>query len=137
VRRIIAGLAGLGLAAGAGSVVYNHNGATVRIRGANGQVQNVHIRFSGKRYHCPSGEDAKLNPLVIRAGRIKLTIKHVDAELMRIKAKYHHASKAPRPVVMRAYAEIKQAKRLESAFNADVDRYNAVIDADCTPASGG
>jgi hypothetical protein len=139
VRRIIAGIAGLGLVAGAGSVAYNHHGATVRIRGSNGQVQNVHINFSGRKMSCPSGEHNKLNPLVIQIGRIKLTLKGVEAKLRGIVAKYptrKQFAHAPLPVLERFKADIKQGKRLESAFNSSVHRYNSVLDADCSPASG-
>lgn len=139
MRRIIAGLAGLGLVAGAGSVAYNHNGATVRIKGRNGQVQSVHIGLSGRQYSCPSGEHDKLNPLLIQAGRIKLTLNGVEAKLHRIVAKYRTRSRfahAPRQVRERFAAELTQRKRLASAFNAAGHRYNTLLHADCAPASG-
>ena len=143
MRRIIAGIASLGLIGGVGSVVYNNHGATVRIRGSNGQMQSVHIGFGKHRYECPSGESQKLNPLVIREGRIKLTMKDVVAELRRLKAKPPgaHASRQAiaryNAVVPRYNAALRRARRLGSAFDATAHQYNAIIDSDCTAASGG
>jgi hypothetical protein len=136
------GIAGLGLVAGAGSVAYNHNNksATVHIRGANGQVQSVHIGFTGRQFSCPSGEHNKLNPLVIKAGRIKLSLKGVEADLRSVDEKYPSRkllAHAPRGVIERFSAELERGKRLESAFNANADRYDAMIKADCTASSGG
>lgn len=143
MRRLIAGLAGLGLIGGVGSVAYNHNGATVRIRGSNGQMQSVHVGFGKQRYNCPSGEDAKLNPLVIREGRIKLTMKSVEVELRRLKQKEPGAHASRQAIVRynasvpRYNAAIRRARRLMSAFDATAHQYNRIIDSDCTAASGG
>ena len=136
MRRILAGLVGLGLAAGAGSVVYHNHGATVKIKGSNGQVQNVHIAFKGQQMSCPSGEGDKVNPLVIELGRIKLTLKGVETDLRRFAAKYPSRKRlahAPRQAVVRFKDELTRGKRLESAYNAITHRYNATLDADCKP----
>ena len=132
MRRIIGGLAGLGLIAGAGSVVYNHHGATVQIKGPNGQVQNVHIAFGKQHYQCPSGEDSKLNPVLIREGRIKLTVQGLEADLRKIDRKYP-GKHAPHSVVTRYDADVVRGRRLLKAYRAAVHEYNGILGRDCTP----
>ena len=136
MRRIIGGLAGLGLIGGVGSVIYNHNhtGATVQIRGKNGQVQSVHLDFGKKQFNCPSGEDAKLQPFLIRQGRIKLTLKDVASDLKQIETKYPLSKheRVPHYVVVRAKADIKRGKRLLTAYDGAVHQYNAELHRDCT-----
>lgn len=135
MRRIIGGLAGLGLIAGAGHVVYNNHGATVQIEGPNGQVQNVNIPFGKKEFSCPAGTHDKTEPLLIRMGRIKLTLRGVDAELRRIDKKYP-GSHAPHAVVVRYNADVRRGRRLVKASNATTDEYNAILEHDCTAKSG-
>ena len=120
--------------AGAGSVAYHGHSATVQIKGPNGQVHNVNIPFGKQQYSCPAGTNDKTEPLLIRMGRIKLTLKSVDAELNRIDKKYP-GSHAPRKVVLRYNADIRRGRRLVKAANATTDAYNAILDHDCTRAS--
>jgi hypothetical protein len=132
MRRIIGGLVGLGLIAGAGSVAYNKHGATVQIKGPNGQTQTVHLAFGKKHFQCPSGEDSKLNPVLIRQGRIKLTVNSLETQLERIDHKYP-GKHAPHSVVMRYTADVSRGKRLLKAYRASVHEYNAMLTRDCTP----
>ncbi len=138
MRRIIAGLAGLGLVAGAGSVAYHNHGATVRIKGPNGQTQTVNIAFGKQRFDCPAGTHDRTEPLLIRSARIKLTLRGIEADLRRIDRKYPKGShRPPRSVVLRFNAELRRGQRLERAGAATVRQYNAILDRDCTPTSGG
>lgn len=135
MRRLIAGLAGLGLIGGVGSVVYNHNqtAAIVQIRGKNGQVHSVHLDFGKKQFSCPYGEDSKLQPLLIQQGRIKLTLHGVENELQQIAAKYpSKSSKPPHSVAVRFVSEYKRGKLLLKAYQASVNEYNATLHRDCT-----
>jgi hypothetical protein len=136
MRRALAALIGLGVVGGVGTVVYNHNGATVKIKGSNGQVQNVHISFSGKQFDCPAGTDKKANPVIIESAKIKLTIKKVSRELQTLKQKYRGTSPSRRAIAQ-YNALVRRGRKLVSAYNAEADRYNAIIRRDCHPASGG
>lgn len=136
MRRLISGVAGLALVGGVGSVVYNHNhtGATVQIRGKNGQVQSVHLDFGKKQFSCPSGEDSKLQAFLIRQGRIKLTLQAVESELKQIDREYPRGKHVhvPHHVVVRVNADLKRGKRLLTAYGAAVDHYNTALHRDCT-----
>lgn len=140
MRRLIGGLAGLGLIAGTGSVIYNHHGgATVQIKGPNGQVHNVHLDFGKQHYSCPSGEEAKLNPLLVRQGRIKLTLNGVAHELHLVEQKYpgrKALKSAPTHVLVQVRADLKRGDRLAKAYSAAVKEYNATLNRDCSPSSG-
>jgi hypothetical protein len=80
--KLAAGVAGLGLIGGAGTVVYNNHGdATVKIKNEKtGRVQSVRIEAGGKSFLCPLGMDDKLKPCDLAAGRIKLTLRQVRGE---------------------------------------------------------
>lgn len=133
MRRILGGLVGLGLVGGAGSVIYNHHGgATVQIRDKNGHVQNVQLDFGKKSFSCPSGEQAQLEPLLIRQGRIKLTLQGVDKDLQKILKEYPGAHpNIPHAVLVRAKSEYARVKPLVKAYRAAVDQYNAKLRRDC------
>jgi hypothetical protein len=136
IRRAAAGLAGLGLIGGAGTVIYNNSGdATVKIKdNATGKVQTVRIAGgNGRSFSCPDGERAKLEPYVIRLGRIKLTLRQVRREERKIEQQYP-SDRAPHRVVVRYNALGRRDDRLVAAYNAEVDTHNAIIDRDCTPA---
>jgi hypothetical protein len=145
MRRIIAGIAGLGLIGGVATVVHNNHGATVRIRGRNGQMQSVHIPFGKKQYQCPPDENKKLNPILIRQARIQLTVKEVMADIRRLKAKYPYpGAHGSRQAVARYNAGVKpinaaarRGQRLLAAGNATVNEYNSILHRDCTAAPGG
>ncbi len=133
MRRIVAGLAGLGLVAGAGSVVYNHHGATVQIKGPNGQVHSVHLAFGKQHFQCPPGEDSKLNPILIRQGRIKLTLNGLETDLRKIDHEYPTAKHAPHSVIRHYNADVSRGRRLLKAYRSSVHEYNATLARDCTP----
>jgi hypothetical protein len=129
-----AGLAGLGLIGGAGTVIYHNNGdATVKIKNdKTGQVQSVLIRGAGgKSYSCPSGTREKLNPYVIAGGRIKLTLRQVRRQESAIMKRYPN-HRAPDSVVVRYKAIARREGRLVAAYNAQADAQNAILDRDCT-----
>jgi hypothetical protein len=137
VRKLAAGLAGLGLIGGTGAVAYNHNGSTtVRIKDAKtGKVESVNIAGVGKPFTCPAGTRNKLEPYDLTAGRIKLTLRGVRRIERRIELRYpsHHA---PDAVARRYNALLRRDGRLVSAFNRTVDAHNEIINRDCTPSSG-
>jgi hypothetical protein len=135
LRKAAAGLAGLGLIGGAGSVVYGHNGdATVRIKDSKtGQVQTVHIAGSGKSYSCPSGTHDKLEPHDLRAGRIKLTLHRVRTQEHALERRYP-GGRAPARIVVRYKALNSRDGSLVAAFNSEIDAHNAIIDRDCSAA---
>lgn len=133
VRRVVAGLVGLGLVGGAGTVIYNHNGSTtVRIKDAKtGRVETVNIGGGGKSYSCPAGTNKKLEPYDLEAGRIKLTVLRVRHLERRIELRYP-GHNAPAAVALRYNALLRRDDRLVSAFNRMVDAHNAIISRDCT-----
>lgn len=135
LRKAAAGLAGLGLIGGAGTVVYNNNGdATVKIKDdRTGKVQSVFLGGGGKSFSCPSGTHDKVEPYDIKLGRIKLTLQRLRREERGIEKRYP-SNRAPNRVVVRYNALGHRDDRLVAAFNAEVDARNAIIDRDCTPA---
>lgn len=137
LRRAAAGLAGLGLIGGAGSVVYGHNGdATVKIRDPqSGKVQTVHIGSGGgPRYSCPRGTHDRLAPYDIQAGRIKLTLLRVRRQELALERQYP-SHRAPHRVVLRYRALRRRDDALIAAFNAEVDARNSILERDCRPAN--
>jgi hypothetical protein len=135
LRKVAAGVAGLGLIGGAGTVVYNNNGdATVKIKNKEtGQVQTVRLNGAdGDSYSCPQGTHDKIEPHDIRLGRIKLTLQQVRREERKIERQYpDHV--APGTVVDRVRALVRRDDRLASAYNAEVDTRNAILEQNCTP----
>ena len=133
VRKAAGVLASLGLIGGAGSVAYNQHGdATVKITDQNGQVHSVQISSAnGTSFSCPSGTDAKLEPIDIRAGRIKLTLQALRRSERQVMTKYPTHT-APHAVVVRYAALIRRDDRLVDAFNAEIDAHNAILHRDCT-----
>jgi hypothetical protein len=131
IRKAVAGLAGLGLIGGVGSVAYKHGDAMVKIKDASGQVHTVVIGGDGGRqYSCPSATDNRLEPIDIRAGRIKLTLQAVRRSEQAIERRYP-GHIAPHAVVVRFNALARRDDRLVTAYNAQIDEHNAVLDRDC------
>ena len=121
---------------GAGAVAYNNQGdATVKIKDAQGHVHSVVIKSNGgKGYSCPSGTGDQLRSHDITAGRIQLTLQEVRRSERAIERRYP-GSRAPAQVIVRYKALIGRDNRLVSAFNAQVEAHNAIIDRNCTPSS--
>ncbi|HST17047.1 MAG TPA: hypothetical protein VLK36_05220 [Gaiellaceae bacterium] len=132
VRKVAAGLVGLGLVSGAGKVAYDKNGgATVKITDSKtGQVQSVHITGDGKSFSCPAGTRAKLEPGVVELGRIELTLQKVRGQEAAIHRRYP-GRVAPHAVIVRYNGLVRREGRLVAAYNANVDEHNAVIDRTC------
>ena len=128
-----AGLAGLGLIGGAGTVVYHDNGdATVKIKDQRtGKVQSVTIHGGGATFSCPGGTRDRLEPYDIKLGRIKLTLQHVRRAERAIELQYPTHT-APSAVVDRYRALLRRDNRLVSAYNGDVDARNAILNRVCT-----
>jgi hypothetical protein len=135
VRRIAAGLTGLGLIGGAGAVAYNDDGsAKVTITDKQGRKESVTIGGGGgQSFTCPDGTQAKLEPIDLRAGRVKITLRHVDKRLDAMGKRYP-GGKGPHDAVVRYNALVKRNHRLVRAYNAAIDEHNAVLNSDCEPA---
>ncbi len=134
LRKAVAGLAGLGLIGGAGSVIYKDNGdAVVQIRDKNtGKVQSVQIGGAhGRWFSCPAGTRDKVEPFDITLGRIKLTLRQLRRKEHGVEQRYpsHYA---PSAFVDSYRALLRRDHRLVSAFNVEMDKRNAVIDQECT-----
>lgn len=129
---MVAGVAGVGLIGGAGTVVYNNHGdATVKIKNEKtGRVQSVRIEAGGKSFLCPVGIDDKLRPHDLAAARIKLTLRQVRREEQVLLRK--HPSGAPDPVVTRFNALRRRDDRLVAAYNGEIRSHNAILRRDCT-----
>jgi hypothetical protein len=134
LAKAAAGLAGLGLIGGAGTVVYNNSGdATVKIKDdKTGIVQTVRLGEGGRSFSCPLGTNGKLEPYDIRAGRIKLTLKRVRRQEHAIERRYP-SNEAPSRIAVRYNALGRRDDRLVDAFNVQVDTRNAILRRDCTP----
>jgi hypothetical protein len=134
IKQAAAGLVGLGLIGGAGTVYYNNHGdATVKIENKKtGQVQTVRIvGGDGRSFSCPSGENEQLDPHVIRLGRIKITLRQVRRVERRLEREY--PTGAPSSVLARYNALHRRDDRLVDSYNAEVNTHNAILDRDCTP----
>jgi hypothetical protein len=90
VRQVAAGLAGLGLVGGVGAVTYNDDGtAKVTISDKQGRTEPVKIEGDrGQNFSCPDGTEAKLEPIDIQAGRIKITLRRVHKSISAIEKRY-------------------------------------------------
>ena len=133
LRKVAAGLVGLGLIGGAGKVAYDRNGdAVVKITNSKtGKVQTVHINsVQGKTYSCPSSAGSKLQSYDLEEGRIKLTLLQVRAQESKIEREYP-GSVAPHAVVVHYKALNHRDDRLVAAYNKEIDAHNAIIDRDC------
>ena len=136
IRQFAAGLAGLGLIGGVGSVVYNNDGdATVKIKDTSGHVQTVTIKSGdGPKYMCPESAENKLKPADITLGRIELTIQHVEREEKREVKKIKHLypnGGPPDSVLKRYYALYRRDVRLVKGYNAESDARNNVLSQEC------
>lgn len=134
LKQAAAGLAGLGLIGGAGSVVYDGSGdATVKITNPeSGVVQTVQLTGeSGVTFSCPEGTGEKLERHDIELGRIQLTLRKVRRELRTIERRYPE-NVAPDAVVDRYNALGRRDDRLVDTYNAEVDTRNAILERDCT-----
>lgn len=132
IRGAVAGVVGLGLIGGAGSVVYDDSGtATVTIKNKGGE-QTVRLfgDKGGKSYSCPPGTEDKLSPHDIKAGRIELTLRQVRRQERRIEKKYPDAA-PPQAVIDHYEALNRRDNRLVSAYNAEIDAHNAILESDC------
>jgi hypothetical protein len=133
IRKAAAALTGLGLIGGAGSVVYNQHGdAIVTIKDKAGRTQTVSIASGGARFSCPGGTHDKVAAHDLRAGRIKLTLQQVRRTELRLERLYPDHN-APSSIVARYNALADRDHRLVTAYNAEIDAHNAIIDSDCTP----
>lgn len=130
--KLAAGVAGLGLIGGAGTVVYNNHGdATVKIKNEKtGRVQRVRIKAGGKSFLCPVGIDDKLKPYDLVAGRIRLTLRQVRREEHVLLAQYPGG--APASVVTHFNTLHRRDDRLVAAYNREIRGHNAVLRHDCT-----
>ncbi len=132
VKRIAAGLVGVGLIGGVGSVAYNPDGsATVTIddHGKKTTV-NLPMEVGGKSYDCPDGIDDKLSPYDVRAGRITLTLRQVRKQEKAIE-KAHPDGNASKAVSQRYVRLTRKDDRLVDLFNDTVDERNAILERDC------
>jgi hypothetical protein len=133
MRRIAAGLAGLGLIGGAGAVTYNHGTPTVTVND-HGRKEKVTLPMDhGKSYSCPADIDSKLSPHDLTAGRIKLTLDGVRAQERKIELRYPSHT-APKTTADRYNGLIIWDRALVKSFNHEVDARNAIIDSECTPS---
>ncbi len=116
LRKVAAGLAGLGLIGGAGGAV---------IHDSSGALRSV------QTFSCPAGINDKVKPYDVALGRIDLTLRPVRRAERAIERQYpsHHA---PLAVLHRYEALQRRDDQLVSAYNREVDRRNALIHRDCT-----
>jgi hypothetical protein len=132
LRLVATGLAGLGLVGGAAAIHYNHSGgATVKVND-HGVTRTVRLGGAGgQSYSCPAGTKAKLSPIDITSGRIKLTLQDVDGQLHQIHAQYPGGT-APAPIARHFNSLLRRDHALVTAFNNSVAQHNQVINSDCT-----
>ena len=134
VGKVAGGLAALGLIGGAGAVAYDDDGTTtVTVTDKQGRTESVEIAGdNGRRFLCPDGTEAKLEPIDIRAGRVKITLRRVNKRISAIEKRYPDRE-APGNVVHRYNGLVKRHGRLVEGYNDAVDAHNAVLAADCDP----
>ena len=134
VGKVAGGLAALGLIGGAGAVAYDDDGTTtVTVTDKRGRTESVEIAGDkGRRFWCPDGTEAKLEPIDIRAGRVKITLRRVEKRITTIEKRYPKR-RAPGDVVVRYNGLVKRHGRLVKAYNNAIDAHNAVLDSDCDP----
>ena len=136
IKQAAAGAVGLGLVGGVGAVTYDDSGTpTVTVKDKKGREQSVRLtgEGDGKGYDCPRGTTDKLKPHDRRAGRIKITLRQVGKERRSIEAQYPGRT-APAEVAGRYNALVRRHNRLVTAFNSEVKKRNAVLEAECDPA---
>jgi hypothetical protein len=130
--RAAAAVTGLGLVGGAGAVVYDGDGtAKVTVTDKQGHTETVEIEGDGgQNFICPDGTEAKLEPIDLRAGRIKITIRRVRRSTDAIERRYP-GREAPDNVADRYNRLAKRDDRLVDAYNEAIDEHNAVLTSDC------
>ena len=134
---VVTGGVGLGLVGGVGAVTYSDNGdAKVTITDEKtGKKESVELQAGdGKTFMCPPSATDRVDASNIRAGRMKITMRRVRGSIKALERRYP-SGEAPDPVVDRYNGLARRHKRLGRAFNAEVDRHNAIIDAECDPPS--
>ena len=134
VGKIVGGVAALALIGGAGAVAYEDDPTTtVTVTDKQGRTETVAIAGdNGRRFLCPDGTEAKLEPIDERAGGAKLKLRRVTKRIKAIEKRYPEG-KAPGHVVDRYNGLVKRHGRLVKAYNHAVDEHNAVLKADCDP----
>ncbi len=135
LKQAAAGAVGLGLIGGVGAVAYDDDGnATVTVTEENGKKHSVQIGGAGgKRFSCPDGTEATLEPIDIRAGRAKITLRQVKKKIVRIEKRYP-SGQAPGKVVDRYNKLVKRHGGLVDAYNTAIDQHNAVLEQECEAA---
>ena len=136
---VVTGGVGLGLVGGVGAVTYDDDGdAKVTITdGKTGKKASVELRAGdGKTFMCPATASERVDASNIRAGRVKITMRRVRGSIKALERRYP-SGEAPGVVVDRYNGLARRHKRLVRAFNVEVERHNAIIEAECDPPSEG
>jgi len=131
--RIAAGLAALGVLAGAGAVTYDSDGSatvTVKDQGIERKV-TLPMQAGGPNYKCPDDIKEKLSPYDILAGRMRLASQDVRRDLKALEARYPDRD-APVSVIRQYHAMAQRDDRLVNRYNRAIDKRNAAIAADCS-----
>ena len=132
VRKAVGALVTLGLVGGAGAVAYDSDGtATVTVTDEQGREESVQIKGDGgQSFSCPEGIEARVEPIDIEAGRVKVTLRRVRKQLKAIDRRYPGKA-APADVADRYNGLVKRENRLVDAYNDSIGEHNAVLTADC------
>ncbi len=133
VKRIAAGLVGVGLIGGVGAVTYGDDGtATVTIEDhGTKHTVTLPMEVGGKSYSCPSATQDKISSYDVNAGRIKLTLQQVRRQ-EKVIDKRHPGRTAPKAVARRYNKLLRRDDDLVDRFNSAVDDRNAILRTDCT-----
>ena len=137
IRGVVATIVGLGLVGGVGAATYNDDGTTTVTIDEHNTPDDarddarVTFKTEGKAYSCPEGVEEKLEPGDIEAGRIQITLRRTRKQLRAIE-KSHPGDTLP-PAVYDGYHKLSERyDALVDRFNDQVDRHNAILEADCT-----
>jgi hypothetical protein len=132
LRWVAGGLASIAVVGGgAAAVHYGKNGsATVKVKD-HGVTRTVKLGGpGGATFSCPAETNAKLTPVDIQGGRIKLTIQDVERELKQLETQYPGGA-APGSVVSHYNGLVRRDRQLVTAFNQTIARHNEIIRSDC------
>jgi hypothetical protein len=134
MRRIAAGLAGLGLIGGVGAVTHDDNGSAKVTITDHGSKRTVILptEVGGKRFSCPAGTTDKLSTVDELLGRIQLTLEDVRRDEKAIEDRYPERTAPPKAIVSEYKALARRDDRLVARFNRATKDHNAVIDSDCS-----